>query len=340
MSDKKAFSRGIKNGGGKWVVPVRATHVVQKIYKKQGKKMFYLSRGIVIVLVAYLFFSSCRIEDIEKNENLAVTNLKQQGIRFEDLSEEKNQENGSITFTGKVISDKPIKTVSLWGEVEGSFERIELKEIDVLGEEMILNSGFENFSIDIATEWSIWTSLSTAAIFKSDIGYIGSSQHILVSKVGLWGLYLFQKPEFVRDKKYRLSFWYKTSDANSLYIEIGGDHINESIYKKEIKGTSEKWEKVIYDFYSNEGDIKQARIGTDNVHEFWIDELSVREIINETEEFQIDFNFEASLNENITRWYVVASDTTNTKKSFILNCNQKGKIDFALSSQRKITDVD
>ena len=266
--------------------------------------------------VAALFLAgACGLMEIEKaGEGNSGRGYILSDVRFGDL-EPATGGVSPVNFSATITSTMPIKSVYLLVEDEGVFTREAVMSSDVLQGEMLSNQDFESFSLDIATYWSIWESLSTNASFSSDTGYQGFSQRINVEDKGSWGIFIFQEADLSAGKEYQWSFWYRTDGGTSLSAQVAGDGLSEVFHEMEIPGTFGQWNCKTLIFTAEESREVKLRILSEHSGTFWIDEASLREVDEKSDLLEVTPNFELSLAPGTYRWYLEAVDMKGAGRS-------------------------
>jgi len=279
--------------------------------------MKYIQFALTVTLILASLGISCKMVDIDKGI-AEVIQIESKRMKFSDLNAQVNEVSGSITFEAHISSDYPIQRIELWGDWSGTMDLEDVIEIDELGPELFQNADMELFSFDMATYWNMWESLTTDSASDKDDGRRGFSQNISVYSAGTWGLFLVQNPSVELDRDYRFSIWHKTNKDNSLFLQIAGSTIEDVSLEEEIPGTNGDWKYTAIDFNYNDSNSVQARIATKTTGSFWVDDVSLREIITENIQLDADPSFELNLPPGTYRWHILVIDTEGAEKSKML----------------------
>jgi len=215
----------------------------------------------------------------------------------------------SVTFSAGITSTVPIKSVSLWIEKDGIWVLEDTLTFDVLLEDIFLNGDFETYSIDIATYWNIWQSLTADIEFSKDIhGYAGNCQKIVVNDPGSWGVFIFQEVALEALKEYQWSFWYKTVGGASLNAQVTGEGIEDILLEEELPVSNGKWQHGYINYETDVDENVKLRVASESAQTFMVDKSEIREVVTKSSDKEVEASFGVDLDPGTYRWYIEVLD--------------------------------
>jgi hypothetical protein len=167
---------------------------------------------------------------------------------------------------------------------------------------LLANGSFESFTGNVATGWTVVSDGVVAFTASPDTGQTGLAQQITITRSGNWGLYLSQQPAFKLNQAYALTLWYKTSGANSVWVQITDAPMNHVVLSQALPATSGVWRQQTLSFTYTDGLADELRVISNAVGSFWLDEFSLRETVP----LLANGSFESFTGNVATGWTVVS----------------------------------
>jgi hypothetical protein len=105
---------------------------------------------------------------------------------------------------------------------------------------------------------------------SEDAGYQGKAQKIQVTSPGSWGIFIYQRPQFVAGKTYTWTYWYKSDVAFTAEItDPGADNV---VLSQSIPSSSQ-WKQMSIQFSYTNTAANQLRFSADTTGTVWIDNV-------------------------------------------------------------------